>query len=81
MADDFYFAHLGHQAQIGARGFAQQRLRVHLGHVERRHLVSLLARPGLFKDQGFVLAQVRSHLATNAFERLDGCSFLRDSCQ
>jgi hypothetical protein len=44
VANDFDLAQFGHKAQIGPRGFTQQGIGVHFGHIERRHLVSFFAR-------------------------------------
>ena len=68
VANDLDLAQLGHQSQIRASGFAQQAYGIYFRHVERRHLVGLLARRRLFKDQGLILSKVRTHLVACAFK-------------
>ena len=59
VADDLDLAQLGQQSRrLAVRG-AEQRRGVDRGHIERRQLVSALARRGLLEDQRLVLRLVR----------------------
>ena len=66
MADDFDLAQLRQQARRLAVRIAQQRCGVNFRHIERRQLVSLLARRRLLEDQAFVLRLVGTDFAERA---------------
>ena len=67
VADDLDLAQLRQQPRRLAMRIAQQRRGVDCRHIERRQLVSALARRGLLKDQPFVLRLVRTDFADRAW--------------
>jgi hypothetical protein len=63
VADDFNLAQLGQFAGRGAMGRAEQRRGIDSGHIERRQLVSALARRGFLEEQRLVLRLVGADFA------------------
>ena len=81
VADDFDLAQLGQFAGLFAVRGAEQRGRVDLRHIERRHLVGLFAGRGLLEDQRFVLRLVGTDLAQRpAGGVFSGCHFVPRCC-